>query len=61
MRSSADIGQKAVRNLLGGGFHRVPSKVGIVCGGLGLTVAEKRTDHPQAVPQGESPRGEGVA
>ena len=48
-----DVGERTVGNPFGGGLDRVPCKVGIASGSLGLTVAEKLTGHRQAVTRGE--------
>ena len=43
--SGVQVSNKAFRNPLGGGLHRIPREVGVTGGCLDLTVAEKLTNH----------------
>ena len=55
------VGLEAIRDSHGSDFHRVPGKVGVPRGRLYLRVTEELTDHRQALPEGERPRGEAVS
>ena len=46
------VGEQAVRDVLGGGLHRVRGKVGVAGGRLRMTVAEESANHGQAVAPG---------
>lgn len=55
-RGCFDIGEKAFRDAVGGGFHRAPRKVDIAGSGLGLTVTEELAGHWQSLAKRQGSR-----